>query len=78
MPLAAVAADALHHLEKRLLQHVLGVLGVAEDAARQVVDRGLESAVQRLQRRLVSGLGPGHQDVGNGEGERHRLNSKMR
>ena len=50
VPLAPVLADAPDHLEERLLQHVFGILGAAQDAERQVVHGRLERPVQRFER----------------------------
>src|SRR4029077_471319 len=65
--LTAVLLDAPHHLEERLLEDVLRVLGPAQHAERQVVDGRLERPVQRFQRLQVARLRPRNENVGNGE-----------
>src|SRR5438105_10194666 len=42
----AVLLDAPDHLEERLLQHILGVLGAAQHAEREIVHGRLERPVR--------------------------------
>jgi len=63
----AVLLDAPDHLEERLLQHILGVLGAAQHAEREIVHGRLERPVQRLKRLQVARLRPGYENVGDGE-----------
>ena len=67
MSLAPVLLDAAHHLEERLLQHVLRVLRAPQHPEREVVNGRLERPVQRLQRFQVASLRPGYENVGDGE-----------
>src|SRR3954471_22450933 len=66
-PLLAVLADAPAHLEKGLLQHVLGVLGRPADSASQVVDRHLERPEELLEGARLTCAGSGNDRIGIGE-----------
>src|SRR5207244_4631314 len=70
--------DALHHFEERLLEHVLGLFGMAQHPPGEVVDGRLEGSIQCLERLQIAGSGPGHEDVGDGERDGHLLNPMMR
>src|SRR6266540_6725254 len=60
-------ADAAADLEERLLEHVLGVFGCAADTATEVVYRGLEGAVKRLEAGGITGLRLGQNGFGVGQ-----------
>lgn len=69
-PLASILPDAAAYLEKGLLHHVFGVFRSAAEPARQVVDRHLESAIERLQRGRVTGARTGQHSIGIGRQKR--------
>src|SRR5439155_19591260 len=55
VPLAPVMPDAAHHFQKRLLEHVLGILGVAQHAPGEVEDEDvLQETLDRKSTRLNS------------------------
>src|SRR5437763_158065 len=70
---AAVLLEAPHHLDERLLQHILGVLRAAQYPEGDVVHGRFEGPIQRLQRLQVARLCPGDQNVGDGERDGHLL-----
>src|SRR5207247_8272427 len=76
-PFPAVRSDALHHFEERLLEHVLGLFGMAQHPPGEVVDGRLEGSIQCLERLQIAGSGPGHEDVGGGERDGHLLPAMM-
>src|SRR2546426_11848651 len=67
MAFTAVLLDVAHHLEERLLQHVLGILRPPHHAPDEIVDRRLEGPEQGFEGHFISGLRAGDEDIRDGE-----------
>jgi hypothetical protein len=78
MTFPAIRANAADDLEKCLLQDILRILLIPQNAPGEIVYRSLEGTIQRLESFYVSRFGTSDQDVRDGERDSHLLTLRCR